>query len=284
MARPRIREDIVDAIKAIWAEDTTQYASEVWEKIKAINGGRTPAPASLRKVQQIVADARATFPGRVYPLVEWLPWRNEAESHVYAAHLLRLDAISMATSGRHLYQHEAKWGRRTRTAVQDLSPWLQYVIALAYASREVAAYSLGERRPYTADLDGILAYRPWISGNEDAYQHAILGTAVPVPLAFGREEAQRFLDAMKNVGGEEDHRDVAWYLEQTSYWNVARKMFAQIPRKAVHVDRAKQPFIGHMLDSVLDAWAGEKPEIFQDDEAKLEEENHERTNPKPGQE
>ena len=274
MAPPKTPEDVVAAIELLWAENPKQSALKVWGKYHAYTGSPSPAVVSGRRVQQIIAAAKKRkSTGRVYPLVEWRPWRNETESRDDASYLLRLDAISMATFGRHLYQHEAKWARRLRTAIESLSPWLQYVIAGVYAGREVAAYFLEEQRPYTADLDGILAYMPWETENKWAYQWAVVGGAVPYPLVFGPEDAKKMVDAtyalMKNEGESDSLR------EKTRYWNFAQRMVESLPRRPHHLDKEKFPFREWSLQAVLNYWSGEWPELVAAPGDGIKKENHE---------
>ena len=250
---------VVEAIKNLWAQDTSRSAAKVRELYRQRVGYREVP--SLRKYQLIIAEARKKSPHPGYPLVEWLPWRNEIESREDAAYLLKLDAISMALSGHHLYQHEAKWGRRLRIALEGLNMWTQYNLVWQYALREVAAYNLRATRAYTADLDGILAYKPWIRENRQAYEDAIAGGVVEFPLAFDPEEVQEHHDTWTGIFEREapmTPETLATYRELTPYWKGAQRMLEPRPRRSTHVDRDKERFKGWRLDSVLDFWAGEQ--------------------------
>ena len=256
----RIADEVIQAIADHWAKGPNKSAGTVRAEYKRGQGGREVP--SLRKFQQIIAEAKEGAADRVYSLVEWVPWQDESESPDDAAHLLKLDAISMAATGRHLYQHEARWGRRLRTALDGLTPWQQYTITSLYAGREVAAHYLGHPRAATGDLDGILAYRPWLPENEDAYNGAIIGGAVHHPAWLSPHDTQEHVEALKQVQSEEID---SWeYGRRTSYWKIAKRMFDQLPRRAQHIDRTNEKsFVAWTLDGVLDFWAGEEPHASQ---------------------
>ena len=188
MGRPEIPADVVYRIKHLWAEEPSRFATQVHRLMRQQLGNAV----SLRKVQQVIAEARSKTGGRQRPMVEWKPWKGKLGTAQDCDYLLRLDAISLAAGGRHLSELEAKWARRIRVAVDGLNLWRQLHLVIMYAKRELAADNLQEPSPYTADLDGILAYKPWVPQNRKAYDSAVLGGSVPSPLFdFDPKEYQK---------------------------------------------------------------------------------------------
>ena len=170
MGRPRIPDNVVNMIQSIWAADTSHSAIDVFNEFQRYNRGQK---IGKRKVQLIVNQLKKDYRPRKYPLAEWRPWRNEIESPEDTAYLLVLDAVKTVYSGRHLYQHEAKWGRRIRCALDGLNLSLQRCFVDEYGRREVAQFVLKRDHAYTSDLDGILAFQPWIAGHQRAYEEAL---------------------------------------------------------------------------------------------------------------
>jgi len=178
MARPRTPQPVVEAIKAIWAEDPKNLsARQVYNLYRQQKGHEK---ISERKVQQIVAESKKN--ARVdepFPLVGWQPWEDKTESAEGVDHLLRLDAACVVTYQRHLYKHEADWGRRLRVALIGLSIRGQLAIICEYADREEVAFLLNVDLSYTADLDGLVAYKPWLSENRAVYYYAVTTGTIP---------------------------------------------------------------------------------------------------------
>ena len=163
----------------------------------------------------------------------------------------------MASQGRHLYQHEAKWGRRIRSALEGLNLWEQSVVIDQYALRELTAYCFKyPEGAYTADLDGILAYQPWKPESKEAYERAVICDVVPRPLGYGWIEPFELdvdqFNALNEL--EAGEIDAETYLDRMSSWNVAVRMFDQRPRVSTNVDAEKEPFLGWLLDQVLEFW------------------------------
>lgn len=178
MARPKTPQPVVESIKAIWAEDPKNLSARKVYHLYRQQGGHEAI--SERKVQQIVAEAKEN--ARIdepFPLAEWQAWEDKTESAEEVDHLLRLDAICVATYQRHLYKHEADWGRRLRVALIGLSVRSQHNIIREYASREEVAFILNLDLPNTADLDGLAAYKPWLLGNRAVYYYAVTTGTIP---------------------------------------------------------------------------------------------------------
>ncbi len=174
MPRPKIPDQVVKEIQQLWAEESIRSARQVHRIFRQ----RSNVNISERKVQQIIAELRWKRPRREFLLVEWTPWRDETETPNDSAHLLALDALSLAMSGRHLYQHEAKWGRLLRVALDGLSKLMQLVFVRDYALRESAAYEIGTPT-FTADLDALVAYQPWLLENYEIYHFAVITGSIP---------------------------------------------------------------------------------------------------------
>ena len=65
--------------------------------------------------------------------------------------------------------------------LDGLSPFLQLCFCKEYASRE--RWSRIKQVPIsTRDLDGVLAYKPWIQCNREPYKNAVFNMYVPEPL------------------------------------------------------------------------------------------------------
>ena len=175
MAPPRIPKDVITLIESVWAENPDQTATNIFNEFRR----RHPTQKiGIRKTQSIIAELKKEYGHRAYPLAIWRPWRDEHESSEDTAYLLALDAATMADSGRHLWQHEAKWGRRIRSALDGLNPSQRGAFIAEYAQREQTQFVLRRDRAYTSDLDGILAYRPWIAGHRPAYEAALDAGAI----------------------------------------------------------------------------------------------------------
>ena len=181
MARPRIPNNVISLIESIWAADPAQGATNVFNEFRRHHNDKI----SLRTVQGFVRQMRKTSGHRAYPLAIWRPWRDEHESSEDTAYLLALDAATMADSGRHLWQHEARWGRRIRSALDGLNPSQRSAFVSEYARREQTQFVLRRDHAYTSDLDGLLAYQPWKAGHQHAYEAALDAGAIGPSLRPG---------------------------------------------------------------------------------------------------
>ena len=106
--------------------------------------------------------------------------------------LLKLDEVSKSVEGFRLFVHERKWACRIRTALFGLT-WLEvYRFVKLYGMRELIAHMdnepkynvqgvlISEPEIYTADLDGVMTYSPWLSARtEKAYEFAVETKTVP---------------------------------------------------------------------------------------------------------
>ena len=174
MGRPKLSADVVYRIKHWWGENPKRSATQVHRLMR-----QQGHAVSLRKVQQVIAEARRKMGGRQRPMVEWKPWKGKLGTSQDCDYLLRLDAKCLDAMGRHLFELEAKWARRIRVAVEGLNLWHQLYFVFMYAKRELAADNLQEPSPYTTDLDGMLAYKCWLPQGSSAYDSAVLKGLVP---------------------------------------------------------------------------------------------------------
>lgn len=189
MARPQVSADIVNSIRFIWASNPKQTGIEVWRRYHK-NPKTDPSPQSQkiskRKVQQIVAKARKVPSSKEFELVPWHPWVSDEETPEDSAFLLKMDVMCLVDKERHLFQHEAAWGRRLRATLEKLPPEHQFFYIWNYSIREITAFNLNDPQPYTADLDGTLGF--WVLQPEDynkEYEAALRRGLIPPPLAYG---------------------------------------------------------------------------------------------------
>lgn len=172
MGRPEIPRDVMEAVETAWARDPNQSAAEVHKQVIRLKGGRA---ISLRKVQQRVAELKALG----LPLFEsrrWHPWElDEAGSERYSsedlAYLFKIQGASLRLAHRDPMAHEAAWALRLRASTEHLDHDLRMFVIWEYAFRQELGHNLGSPRP-THDLDGMLAYRPWLSDqHREDYLH-----------------------------------------------------------------------------------------------------------------
>ena len=175
---------IIERVKSFWVvQITTAEAAhvkiptrrEMYERYKQKVG----KDVGWAKFAQIVAEAAA---GATEPFrwSEWRPWVNPEESAEDSAFLLRINAVRQAKLGMNLYRHEAKWGRRLRVALEGLHAYGQYKFVMLYSFREVFANYNGKDSD-TADLDSLVAYKPWLPENQRAYIRDVAAGDVPYP-------------------------------------------------------------------------------------------------------
>ena len=205
MAPARISEGVVTEIEALWVEGRgIQSGLAVWREYHKRNGHRTEI--SKRKVQQIIANAKNQMPdSEAFPLVEWRPWTDEGVSAHDNDQLLQLDAACSLAYQRHLYQHEAAWGRRLRVALTGLNIRGQLAIINEYGLRERLASHFDRPEGYTADLDGLVTYKPWLSDNRASYYYALtIGAIKPLVGSITQELYEEF------ESGLETNSSIRW--------------------------------------------------------------------------
>lgn len=263
MPRPKVPERVTEAVETLWAKLCVEARQakgkepsgrDVWLKYhglfpKAGKVSKDSQKISLRKVQQIVAEVKKKSDKRSVsppPVDEWRPWENQEEGPESAAYLLLLDAITLAMYRRHLYQHEADWAQRLRVALEGLSPYDQFCFVQQYVSRQGIADWLG-RPLYTADLDAVLAYKPWLSiENKRAYEVAFNGGSIDYPIGH-LKATLRSADDLENPELKDR------FEAPPSPWARAHWMLAHPLRRPV--DWEPDPFGAWLRDPVVEFWS-----------------------------
>ena len=272
MGAPRIPEEVVNRIGQIWFRDRKQSASDVLERYKSERGGRIEI--QIRKVQQIIADLRLRVREGEFPRVPWLPWNAGDQTPAEHDYLLRLDAISRVLFNRHLYDHEAVWARRLMVGLESLSPREQLLFAMDYATREEQAFFLDESIPYTTDLDGVVAYKPWQPDNQQAYEYALVTGMVAEP-AGSSQLRERLESTSWYVEHPEQEAD-EHYRGLPTVWDMIAPQLNIIRPSEVHVNRGLSEVKARMLDGLAVFW-GKKPPVNESGTEQSEgNENHER--------
>ena len=175
--------------------DIEQKVKDFWADWKAKNPGISVSRRALHrhyrqrvsnndiglsKFNQVIRVAEGGGPPDPFPREEWDPWVDPQETAEDTAFLLRLNAVCMAEEARNLIKKEAEWARRLRASLAGLHPYGQYRVVEMYVLREARAHYRQKER-YTADLDGILAYQPWVPQNRSTYDLAVASGNVPYP-------------------------------------------------------------------------------------------------------
>ena len=173
MARPRLRQDVVDRVQIIWDGDRSLSAAQVHKRIEE----ELPGQVGVRKVQQLVAKFKAEGVPAFSPTI-WHPWRVENwREHGYTseevAFLLELESVALLLSGRFLLDHETVWARRLRQALTGLDTDLQMLMVWEYGYRQQIGFALRRPSLSTIDLDTLLGFRPWLTGRRDPYREAL---------------------------------------------------------------------------------------------------------------
>jgi hypothetical protein len=124
-------------------------------------------PIGLTKFNEIT-NKREERLKKPFSWAEWKPWANPEASVEDRGFLLQINAIKQAEIGRGLFKHEAEWAQKLRGALPGLHPYGQYKIVLLYSFREYFAHYSGSAID-TADLDALIAYKPWLPDNQPNY-------------------------------------------------------------------------------------------------------------------
>lgn len=169
MPRPPLEQDIVDEVEKTWAEHPVRSAAEVH---RLLEKNFWPGYVGIRKVQEIIRLMKGRGAGRFEP-TEWHPWMNPRETPEDADYLLELDRLNWANCRRHLFEHEAEWARRLRVVLGELELGGQWFLISEYGEREHLARNRQREAFSTADLDGLLTYKPWRQGRLEEYRVAL---------------------------------------------------------------------------------------------------------------
>jgi hypothetical protein len=216
MPRPATPQPIIDKIESMWAENHQPQAKRLYELVKS----QVKGYPSLRKVQQVIRDAkrRAGPIADDPPLQPWGEGWPEAPEDIACLFRLMLCRLFEHPDATGLTIRQAKWALKLRGVfdVTGLDPENEYkrtyehiIWANAYARRDRAAAILKRDGPYTADLDGVMMFRPW-EGALGAYREAVRLGLVP------GWEIENELEAMEvsNTGFSERYRQFERVMSQ----------------------------------------------------------------------
>ena len=282
---PRTTRVVVKQIEDIFTDDIRKSAQQVLDVY--LSRPAYDDPPKIRRVQEIIQALKVNSSGHEiedFKLVEWKPWAAKCTNAATSAFLLTMDAVCLVVQRRHLYGHEAKWGRRLRVSLQALTPYDQFCFVTLYANREIRAH-YDEGDAVTADLDAILAYRPWLTENAHAYGMAIAANLAIRPWALTRQD--RYLeDSVKNFfvgkawetlrvdlrppwfitpGGVEPESLVSYDLRLNSFLQrgVREMQSAALQNQGRQTKVAVSQEVERMvLDTTLQFWMGDAP-IFE---------------------
>jgi hypothetical protein len=214
-----IKPEIVNLVEDEWAITPDISARAVSRRFLRKYGNNL---VRERLITRIIAAAKERAPKEPFPLTPWKPWVNEQESSEDTRFLLRMHAIKKAAQDQGLYEHEAKWGRRIRAAVEGFnSPYPQYRLVREYAEREVTAYYL-RRDVNTEALDAWITYAPWLSlENQRRYELALASGLAQIPFHMSPKELKAVREAERKAEaaqtGEKKFRD---FLPESDFLNL----------------------------------------------------------------
>ena len=161
MARPRIKAEVVFQIKSLWLAYPTETGEQIYQRARS----RISGCPSLRKVQEIVAEAKKEVKEQsVLPqdpqTTPWGPdWPNDAEEIACLFKLMKFQV------GRPLDTSTAKWALRIRKCFSGkFEGSMNHLMrAMDYARIEKAAIVWGPDLFDYVSLDNLMMYRPWES-------------------------------------------------------------------------------------------------------------------------
>ena len=269
MGRPRKSEDLEQAIDRLWASEVQAALEEerqpkkvrVWRTLhgnKLTNPSAQSQLVSLSYVEKRIRDSPGSGVEGLPVFNAWQPWVDPEENSEDRAFLLRLNAIRLAERGSGLLEHEAVWGRKLRVALEGLPPYSQYRLVEMYAGRESTAKFFGRDNPFTADLDGLVAYRPWLAEYRQAYGLAVASGMVTYPL-FDSRLHEESGDIILGIlwGSPAERRQL---MEQSNLlgelWELVQTQLTPKGTLVTYNDQMiKDPTIAGTLDKILDIWA-----------------------------
>ncbi len=167
MPMPKIDPEINKRIKEIWAEDPSRSGQDVWNLLQ-----QEPIKCpSLRKVQQIVGEAKRNHPP-LEPEVTIEPWQHEwfedPDKVKILLSMIHAKSDEKEPRSQPLTEREAKWGLRIGTffelSSRDEARWL-LTIASMYAELERTSLLLNSDLN-TSKLDSVLLMKSGVSVSE----------------------------------------------------------------------------------------------------------------------
>jgi hypothetical protein len=161
-----------------------------------------------------------------------------------------MNAVKQADVGVGLHLHEANWARRLRVPLAGLHPFAQYRMIFSYSVREQICYYLQQDLwRWTPDLDGFLAYKPWLPGERNCLAYEIALAAGVVPKL--RLDVFNLLSDLPLPEPESLEEEVRLSWTPQFHW-LLRPWGTLIPGLENDPDRAT------MLGQLLKFWAGAK--------------------------
>ena len=169
----KLSEKFKDEVEYLCSRDPHMTGVGIHRQMEKRHTGK--APLSLRMVQEIRKEFLATTSsGAFRPSKPWSPWVRTGVSSIDMAFLIHMDAVSHTVYRRNLTIDEAEWCRRLSGLLEGLCPFLQLEFCQEYSTRKRMSDIKGVPL-YSGDLDGVLAYRPWITDNQEAYRDLFFG-------------------------------------------------------------------------------------------------------------
>lgn len=207
----KLSEEHKRAVKMLCVENPNAKVSRIHALLNEDTRFRTLPRISNRSVRNIMDaikksiklpsnagekyDPSELFPSERVPMHQPM-WDEEIDGRPLTtaekSFLLKLDEVSKVVEGLRLFVHERKWACRIYLLLSGLT-WLEiYRFVKLYGMRELIAHMDNEHiytvqgvrisnlDIYTADLDGVLAYSPWLSARaEKAYESAVEAKTIP---------------------------------------------------------------------------------------------------------
>lgn len=249
----RISDEVVERVKALWGEYRDRSTRKLWALYRQRHGGQL----SLRKLQEIVHEARKDAPKGPFPLAEWQPWQDKTEEPESSAYLLRLDASYNMLFKRHLYSHEAAWGRRLRVILEGVHRQMEVLFVHEYGVRDVLAFNFQQPQSFTDDLDSLLALKPWLPGHRELYELLVTWKRILPPPGYHSLENPDADWILHPVKPKVEHSST-W--DESEFWqlvllNLGLNLEPPLSQYKVY---ARFPFLIWMFGKVIEHWAKSK--------------------------
>lgn len=235
-----------EEIVRLWL-DLRQPAAKAVHQV-FVGPGRGNRKVSLRTVQSVIAEAKKRGLGNEdldAGYESWSPWTDDTETSEESHYLLKLNAVCRSVFGRPMDVNEARWAKRLRVALDDLSPRVQYMFVHAYALKEQVGQPTSRpgRTAGVIDLDDggisarwldlIITYKPWVPGNQVYLAAAAVQLSGPGMFgAIGEASPAQFLAFL--FGAKAEHM-IDQLLSESSEleghmgdWGVAVKLLDRI--------------------------------------------------------
>ena len=155
---------------------------------------------------------------------------------------------------RHLYEHEAAWGRRLRMLLRDSNPEMQLLFVHEYGLREQVAVNTQSYPPFTGDLDGLLAIKPWLRERVEAvelYDNLLRRELIPPPRFYKAHESPETLEMFQEL--ERIARPLIARLRQSDTWPwILQRLGLQLdPPISLYRVLSHYPYLAWMVHKLL---------------------------------